>query len=580
MWASPYIETFEGIFPNGQCVSEDYSNDGYDRRWDDETGHASTGAWGGWPAGGVDAVPPNAVSYPPNIETWMVCGPYDAAFMPRFSAQFARYLDLDLQAPDQLFVGFSDGLNATYYGWTWTAANNSGWTTETLFLNNDQNWQQVYLGIRFVSDPYYHPGWGVLLDDIRVWTYAEPLIRCGNITGGYKGLALPAYEDVGSDHVPVIRAGDIQAAEAAANAITQWVRLDFEQTGPSHTVDLMAYDRMVDTLCINAGISILGLLTNSLLDSEGWRSTDAAIQTQYRTHFAETAGMLAGYFKGRVTFWEVWNEPDDTQRAGLTVVQYTSLLSATYAQIKANSTDARVLMAAAGSAWEPTWASYFVGSTTLFNNGNSWPFDAVAVHPYTDGRLEHGGTDPERYLTTQNDNTDGQSTILNRFHRELVESNAPNRELWVTEIGWNSSKGNPIAPQCLTPVLVTEQEQAWYVKGAFDVLLNLVEAQAVKKVFWYQIRDLGVADVCPARANGPDIPRTGNGLGAGRTVPPGAPAAPHVNAWSFGLYRPDKVTPKPARDCFKTYPYNMPLYCLSKPRAFLPSLGGAGEVIR
>ena len=84
----------------------------------------------------------------------------------------------------------------------------------------------------------------------------------------------------------------------------------------------------------------------------------------------------------------------------------------------------------------------------------------------------------------------------------------------------------------------------------FDTLLNEVtlwnqSVPAVDKIVWYQYMDVGTTDPC-TQGQSPlsrfNIPYSEMSTQQGDF------------AWLFGLYRSDKVTPKPVQCAFRAYP--------------------------
>jgi len=78
-WQQFTSETFEGLFPNaGWALSDVKPNDGKEYLWDDDDFRPHNGRWAAWPAnGGVDGLDPTSATYPPNMGSWMIYGPFD-----------------------------------------------------------------------------------------------------------------------------------------------------------------------------------------------------------------------------------------------------------------------------------------------------------------------------------------------------------------------------------------------------------------------------------------------------------------------------------------------------------------------
>jgi hypothetical protein len=279
----------------------------------------------------------------------------------------------------------------------------------------------------------------------------------------------------------------------------------------------------------------LGLLNQETLVRQDFDVIDAATAADYDAEFASVAGFLAGHFAGRVSDWEVWNEPNLAEGAYLSPVRYAHLLHQTGASIKAAAPGAQVIFGGLASAWQDSHDYLRAVYAELDANlGAARPFDALAIHPYP---RKGEGPDPSVYMFAERKL--GYETILDKFLETMAEQGDGDKAIWVTEIGWNSARQSRNRPTCLHRVLVQESEQAHYLTAMFDILLNDVHfwgqpgARAVEKVFWYQYMDVGTLDPCAA------------GGAAARALP---------KDWWFGLYRGDKVTPKPGWCAFVAYP--------------------------
>ena len=228
---------------------------------------------------------------------------------------------------------------------------------------------------------------------------------------------------------------------------------------------------------------------------------------------------------------------------------YAELLHATYPEIKKANPSAQVLFGGLASAWGDSLlyfdAVYGYWNTVL---GRSRPFDIFAVHPYPN---EVYGPNPA-YLTAPPELSIGERTIVDRFFRNMAEEDDSFKKGWVTEVGWNSSLGSGNEPTCQGPFLTTEQDQARFLKPAFDTLLdvrfwNNPDRPAIERVFWFQFMDQGIEDPCVTlAANAPFVkvyPNSGDLLPTGQGVD-----------WWFGLFQGDKKTPKDVFYHFRAYP--------------------------
>lgn len=488
-WDLLLDEDFEGVFPQGACAVYDDSNDGFERSWDDDDYRPFNGYYAAWPAnGGADGVDPSTNDYPANLDSWLICGPYDLSNAQKFLVKFYRWMEIN-DSDDMVFVGASpDGQNFSGLGWHGT----QGWVHYNVWFDNVADDDSVWVAWGFQSDDDEDRAEGAWIDDLEVWRYNTPDRVCGDLDPGSKGIVLPPYDPVAGSPVPMIRAGDTIAVDKLKSAGVDWVRLGFVQTGG--IVDWQAYDRMVDTLCAQ-GISVLGLVNHETLARQDYNEESTA--TEYRQEFVAKAGFAADYFEGRLTYWEIWNEQNLGEGAFVNPVRYAPLLNETYQAITDANPQAQVLFGGLASAWGDS-NNYLVEVYDRLDNelGGARPFDYFAVHPYA--RVDEG-PDPQVYMYADQPDYD---TIVDKFMETMSDNNDGDKRVWITEVGWNSSKGSPTRPACLDPVLVSESEQAAYLKPMFDILFDEVDVwgspgtPAIEKVVWYQYMDIGIDDPC------------------------------------------------------------------------------------
>lgn len=562
-WEKVASENFEAAFPQSPCVVQDTSPDGYERYWGADDGKPYTGLLGGWPAkGGIDGIDPSGTySYPRNLDSWLVCGPFDLSQADKFYVEFANTL-ATRDTDDYFFFGVStDGSN--FSGTSWTGEIENTWIYHREHIQGVTGNSSVWVAWLFHSDGDTHRDDGSWLDDITVWRYNTPTVTCGSLDPGNKGVVLEPYDAPG---VPTIRLDDVRALQGLIAADVKWVRLGFKHL--NGFVEWQDYDRMIDSLCAN-GIAVLGLVNHETIDRTDFN--DDASAAEYRVEFTSRVGFATNYFTNRVTHWEVWNEENYLNGAFVSPRLYAYLLNDTYQVIKNTNPNAQVIFGGLDSAWDNAF-NYFVQVYQTLNNelGGVAPFNYFAVHPYTDGREPTGhGVEPEVYLHAVDF---PYNTILDKFMETMADQGDDTKSVWVTEIGWNSSLGSPDAPPCLSHILVTEPDQATYLKTSFDILFNEVDywnypgLSAMKTVIWYQYMDVGLEeeDVCPPPTS--SMGWKGN-LSAGYF-----PQEPGVGVvdWWYGLYQGDKTGPKDAWCAFFAYP----MLCeeVLTPHAFLPAV--------
>lgn len=537
-WDLLFQEDFEGPFPGG-CGVRDLNYGVYERFWWPHTYRPLNGIKAAWPAaGGADAVDPSLGVYPDNLNTWLVCGPFDLSQAEKFIVQYSFWLEI-LDTPGDLFFSGVSTDGFTFQGQAYTGFS-GGWITQREHFFGVTGQPRVWLGWAFESGSggYGYGGEGAWIDDIQVWRYNTPSVVCGNADPGNKGIVLPPYDPTTNGEVPIIRPGDTLAVDALKAAGVDWVRLGFIHKNGS--IDWQGYDRMVDTLCAN-GISVQGLVNHETLLRQDY--DEPASAEAYRQNFSDQAKFIADYYEGRITYWEVWNEPNFLDGAFINPIRYAPLLDDTYQAIKQANPQAKVLFGGLASAWDDS-NDYFAQMYSTVAGVRQ--FDYFAVHPYAN---EIYGPNPEIYMYANLPPTN--DTIVDKFMETMSDHTQGNKHLWITEVGWNSSKGLPDRPICHDPVLVTEAEQAAYLKPMFDTLFNEVTlwsqmTLAVEKVIWYQYMDVRVnpspCDQNQASSSHAYVPVENMTANEADTL------------WLWGLYRSDKVTPKPVQCAFLAYP--------------------------
>jgi hypothetical protein len=187
-WTLRGLEDFEGAFGTGVTCGfsgeawslEDYGPDGFDRTWGDDDYRPWYGSWSAWPAaGGADALDPQLYYYPDNLDSWMICGPFDFSNAADVFVDFGLWLDSELYY-DWFYFGASlDDLTYDVYYWSGYSA---GWLYEPFWLTNYAGYSQVWLAWIFSSDfsnpVNYEGAW---VDEIAIWTYELPPVDEGNL---------------------------------------------------------------------------------------------------------------------------------------------------------------------------------------------------------------------------------------------------------------------------------------------------------------------------------------------------------------------------------------------------------------
>lgn len=188
----------------------------------------------------------------------------------------------------------------------------------------------------------------------------------------------------------------------------------------------------LDTI-VNAAVArhITPIVT--IIETPGWANggQDAWVPPNDPAQYAAFAGMLAKRYAGRVSDWEVWNEPDIPLfwRPSPDPAAYAQLLKAASAAIRAANPHAVVV---GGSV---TFGNVkFLKA--LYADGVKGTFDVLSVHPYTLTRAP--GDQRDRYHSL--------SAILDDMRAVMLANGDGATPVWVTELGWAVVGLNSVSP--------------------------------------------------------------------------------------------------------------------------------------
>jgi hypothetical protein len=502
-WRTYHDTNFESAdFLGDNCfIYDQNTNDPFDRKWGTSSDRFASPFFSLWPAtGGINAVT-NTTSYPPELDTWFLCGPFDTRNQDKFMIRFNLWAQI-LDSGDEFFVGITTDQAitlTTYFAGALITTTNSLWENRTIFFPDAVNMPYVWVVFKFFSDSGGPAAPGPWIDDFQIWYHTQPAIDCANQDRGYKGLGFEPYDGNIPGVPPIINVNDTKSLTHVVESDARWVRLPFLHKGGK--IEYQDYDRIIDSLCAS-GVSVLGLVHYDTLLRKDYNDPNTA--AAYRAEFSARAADLAAYFNGRIKYWEVWNEPDGD--AQVREDRFVPLLNEAYNAIQQANPNSKVMLGGPGSAWR-------TGGFTYFNNlyeevktqlGPARPFDYYSVHPYRDENRYSQA--PEIYFYRDITFTSAVgvvitsgSTILNKFIFVVGNDNKP---MWITELGWNGNvSAADINRKCTQGV--NRFQQAIYLKRSFDILLFLEKEnlklpngnQAIEKIFWFGYRDFSVPDV-------------------------------------------------------------------------------------
>ncbi len=190
------------------------------------------------------------------------------------------------------------------------------------------------------------------------------------------------------------------------------------------------------------------------------------------------AGWAAEHFRGRVSAWEVWNEPNLDGFFQGSVREYVDLLKAAYPEFK--SADPGALVVLGGPAYNDTnWLE------AVYARGAQGFFDVMATHPY------QAPSD----LPPETPDPDGSNiwllTHVESVRDLMVARGDGGKEIWFTEFGWSAHDTSPGAPNWKRGVTAAQQGDFMlraieFVKGNYPYVTHM---------FWYNERNRATGDV-------------------------------------------------------------------------------------
>lgn len=573
-WELLMTENFEGDYPQPSCNIYSRPNT-QNSSWGPDDYRQFYGDMAGWPARiGVDRVDPEFDDYLPNMYSLLICGPYDRSNAQTMMVRYGRWLDI-ADPDDKASFGYSfDGETFTYTNWQ----ARKQWQPVQFTIQLQNRDGNIWFSWRFVSDDDNDRAEGAWIDELEIWRYNRPEKICGNLDPGDKGVVVEPYQRVGNQDYPIIRPGYHDVLDKLIEADVKWVRLGFKIGDDgiiNKIIQYRHYDYMIDALCMN-GIAVLGLINHQSISRQDINEPSSA--SSYRNEFNFRIGIAVDHFQNRITYWEVWNEPDYDPDPGAGTLPprvepelYAPLLVETAQKIKEKNPDAKVLHGGLAGAWS---RDYFDDVYRYLNElGGLRPFDYFAIHPYFD---ETHGYDPQQYLRAETD------TILGKFMFKMDSEGDGHKRTWVTEIGWNSGKDNP---HPCWPHMVSEDEQAAYLKKGFDILFNEVKlwntsCPAVEKVIWYQFMDVSIPQeaLCP---NGARQVNHWKGYVPTGNIPTLRLPRQGAIPWYWGLYKFDsnyQLVAKPSQEAFAAYPQTSVDSGLLPYKVYLPIIYGGSNV--
>jgi len=255
-----------------------------------------------------------------------------------------------------------------------------------------------------------------------------------------------------------------------------WIRLDIswrntERTAGVYDADNIALTDRAVALAEQAGAKVSMVVSESPEWASG--STNPNAPPRDAADYADFVRAMAARYAGRVSAWEIWNEPNHPRfwNNAPDAAAYARLLQAAAPAVRAGDPATKVLFAGLAFNDYEYLEQVYAAAPDI---GNS--FDVMATHPYTD----HGQSPAvvERGL----DGRITKSSFLGFEEvRKVMLDHGDDRPIWLTEFGWstNSLVTHPLGG-------VTEAQQAEYLGLAFAML---EEAPYVEVAVVYNFRN-------------------------------------------------------------------------------------------
>jgi len=247
--------------------------------------------------------------------------------------------------------------------------------------------------------------------------------------------------------------------DSALSANVKWIREDFvwQQIEPTKgSFDFSVYDNIVDDALAN-GFNILGICAPGGAEeyANPWSSGSASPNTdEHYQDYADFVAALVQRYKGKVTHWEIWNEPDGEEywKPQPNVIDYVSLLKRAYTTAKEVDPSVKIVGMGGVDSGNTNYIS------TAFQNGALDYMDIISVHPYGDSAIFEASTQYQNLDVIEN----------------LISTYGASTPIWATEVGYFTYDEG-----------VDEDRQAELLVRVYLSLLS----KGVKNVFWYNLAD-------------------------------------------------------------------------------------------
>jgi hypothetical protein len=241
--------------------------------------------------------------------------------------------------------------------------------------------------------------------------------------------------------------------ESGAGFVRQAISWD-EVEAEQGKFDFSKYDAILDNL-EGHNLRVLGILCYTAeWTGQHWNTPpDTRLFSNYVRKTVER-------YKGRIKYWELWNEPDQkTYWADQDSMKtYTALLKTVYSLIKEIDPTAVVVLGSVNTPFP---------LRDIYREGGKGFFDVVNIHPFV------SPIKPEPLVKLK--------AIYTGTRKVMAEFQDENRDIWITEIGCPGIANGNTSVGWWEGKSPNDQEQATWVTQIYGEALQW---PGVKKIFW------------------------------------------------------------------------------------------------
>ena len=243
-------------------------------------------------------------------------------------------------------------------------------------------------------------------------------------------------------------------------------RNDHDGDGKPDTIDAWAkYDNIVD-LAEKYGIVIQARLDNPPAWSRANPDAGDFAPPDDYDDFVNYAVAVAERYRGRIRYYQIWNEPNANGEWGNGPVnpeQYTALLCRTYSALKAVDPELVVISGPLSPTVSLTDTNLndFIFLQRMYDAGAGACFDVMSAQGYG---FYSGPTDRRMRPQTL-------TFARNLYIRDLMVANGDaNKSIWISEAAWNAQPEDPsiVTSQYGNFGIVTEEQAARYMPLAYQ----------------------------------------------------------------------------------------------------------------